>query len=387
MTEAAGLSRFNRTAGALSGVAWLGIALFGLVVTAGVVELVGWYIGNGTTASLSSGFAGIGDNWAPFRAAQAFVHWLPPAGAYAGDPNNAHPLPQILLVFVPLVFLPVSLARLIGSLACALFSVAALRLWAGPSPAERRAVWPALLAPPLVQLVLIDHLQAATGLAALSLAVWAQRRERWFLAGAAMAVAIERPGSALPILAMLAVASRGSPRRILAAVGGAAVVLVPICAASFAWDPGWVSHYLDNLRGYRMAGVPLLAIEFGGSSAFIVMQIGLATLAAWLTVTGPRGPLDLDRAALVCGLSLLTTPEQGLYSGIVLLPSLVRLGSRSGLSAAPWMLSGLAWLATLWLWPLLSGPSRGQGIAWLTLISFGLLVGTFPLARRTRISA
>lgn len=74
---------------------------------------------------------------------------------------------------MPLALLPTAWARLLGTLACALRVGLGLRLWVGPSRAARRAVWPALLSLPLAELLVINHLQAAVGLAALSLAVWA----------------------------------------------------------------------------------------------------------------------------------------------------------------------------------------------------------------------
>lgn len=358
-----------------------GGAGFVLLAAAGTIELALAIAGpssQGLTAYFTTYF---GDNWDPLNSAYGFVHWLPARDWYAGHPPDAHPLPHNLLLFVPFALLPTAWARLLGTVLCAVLVTAGLMLWTGPSRTARRALWPALLSLPVAELLIINHLQAATGLAALSLAVWAQRRDRWGLAGAALAVALLRPGSALPIAVMLLVSGWKQPHRLLQAALGGTEVLAPLLAASFIWDPNWIGDYLANLSHYHLGGAALIAVRLAGPGGFVLLLLVVTAVAGWLALGSAGRPLDLDRTAFVLALCIFSTPFQSVYSGVLVLPAMVRLGSRPGFAAVPWVLSGLAWLAALVVWPIMVGPDRGAAVADLGLVAFWLLIGAYPLLR------
>src|SRR6202011_6399973 len=114
-----------------------------------------------------------------------------------------------------------------------------LWLWQEGDRGVRIALWPVLISLPALHALITDHLFSAIGLLALSLALWAQRRDRWYLVGAAAAFAMIRFTNALPVIAMLLVGAWGSPRRSLRALGAGIVVLAPLVGITSWLDPSW----------------------------------------------------------------------------------------------------------------------------------------------------
>lgn len=141
-------------------------------------------------------------------------------------------------------------------------------------------------------------------------------------------MALLRPGSALPIGVMLLVSGWGQRRRLLIAAAGGGAVLAPLLAASFLWDPNWVTDYLGNLSHYHMGGAALIATRLAGPAGCVLLQLGVVAIAAWLARGSAGRPLDLDRTAFVLALCIFSTPFQSVYSGVLVLPALVRLGAR-----------------------------------------------------------
>lgn len=104
---------------------------------------------------------------------------------------------------LPLAALPDPVAAVIGRCIAALALFFGLWVWQEGEVRVRVALWPVLLSLPALHDIYVDHWLAAVGLASLSIALWAQRHGRWYVAGAAVAIGASRLGNALPVIAML----------------------------------------------------------------------------------------------------------------------------------------------------------------------------------------
>jgi hypothetical protein len=347
--------------------------LFALASAAGgIVVVTYWAAGQG---SFPAYLTWSGDNGHVLQTVRRLSAGAPPSIAYQGM-GAGYPMPHELLFFLPISALPLQVLPLVWWVACLVLVLGALMLWADGSAAHRHAIWPAL-----VSMVVLDahtHLLAVVGLAALSLAIWAQRRDRWVLVGMAVAIAVMRGGNLLPILAMLAIAAWGRPSRLLVAGAAGAAVMAPAMLLAFIWDPHWPADYISNLRSYTWAGLPLVLVLIGGMPAFAAFQLAVIAAACWLAKSQAGKPLSLDRAALALALTFLSMPEVGAYSALFVLPALVRVGGRPGLAVVPWMASGVAWVGAALLL-VSNGPIA---IAELTALGFWLLLNVYPLLRK-----
>src|SRR5258708_10463221 len=198
------------------------------------------------------------------RAAAAPLHGQSSYPWY-GDGVNLGYAQQSTALLLPLAAIPVSLAEILTRLSTLALMAGVIYGWArGPDGSV--PAWAALFlfSIRVVSLLRLDQMMSVGGLAALSLAVWAQRRDLWLLAGVAVALGLARTTNALPILTMLAVAGWGRPRRLLNGVAGMAVVLVPLTLVAQARDPHWVADYLHNVSIYNARGlVQLTPAIFG----------------------------------------------------------------------------------------------------------------------------
>jgi len=131
--------------------------------------------------------------------------------------------------------------------------------WAYSSRGFPRFLVPVMLSVPALQVLNLGQLRSGLGLLGLTIAIFAQRRERWLLVGAGLGIASLRISNALPAAVMIGVGLWGRPKAILRTAAGAAIVLLPLCGLAFT---------------------------------------GLDTLFCALLVWRDRGrPLNLDRAA------------------------------------------------------------------------------------------
>jgi hypothetical protein len=315
-----------------------------------------------------------------------FVHGIPGPPWYGPGFSNAWPPPHEVLLS-PLALLSYDGAHVVSLILTGVLVVAAVVLWSSdrfglPGPSGRlRVAWPILLCAPLFAVIWIDQLQAALGLAALSLAIWAQRRDKWWLVGIAASVGMIRVLNAIPILCILLLGGWRKPRQLGIALGAAAIFMAPLLFISYLWDHTFVTDYIAGITAYPFNGPPKAVLHsIGPWGIGVLMLIGCA-VGVFLLRTDAGRPLDPGRAALTMGFTLWLAPVGGLYPAIFALPVLIRLGMRQGFSAVPWIAAAGPWLAILAVSPWLLGPDPGMSLNFVSFIDYGLLLLAYPLLR------
>ena len=306
-------------------------------------------------------------------------HW------YGAGFSNAWPPPHEVLL-APLALLPYDAAHVASAILTAALMVLVVALWsgntkAGGSTARPSISWPILLSAPVFAVVWIDQLQAAVGLAGLSLAIWAQRREKWWLVGTAAAVGLIRPLNAIPVLCILLLGGWGKPRQLGIALGAATTFMAPLLAISYLWDHTFVTDYIAGITAYPFNGTPKAVVHSAGPWGLGVLMLIGCGVALWLVRKNAGRPLDPGRAALAMGLTVPLAPLGGLYPAIFTLPALIRLGTRSGFAAVLWIAAAGPWLIILALSPWLLGSDPGLTLNFVSFIDYGLLLLAYPLLR------
>jgi len=271
-------------------------------------------------------------------------------------------------------------------LATAVLMVFAVLLWSRDrvTPAAAgwsRIAWPILLSAPVFAVIWIDQLQAAVGLAALSLAIWAQRREKWWLVGIAASIGMIRLLNAIPVLCILLYAGWRKPRQLGIAVGAAAAFMAPLLAISYLWDRTFITDYIAGVTAYPFNGPPKAVVHSIGPWGIAVLLLIECGAALWLVRRDAGRPLDPGRAALAMGLTVSLAPVGGLYPAIFVLPALIRLGMRPGFSALPWIAAVAPWVVMLVVSPRLLGPDPGLTLNFVSFIDYGLLLLAYPILR------
>jgi len=353
----------------------LRLVVLALLALAGTFVLVrSWMLIEASGRALGGPVPGLGvETIQACQVDSAIVHH---SGGYASFAFNAYPLPYEL-VLTPLCVLPEAAWQVLAVALTLALALVALRLWTDDGISA--AFWLAVLSPVLVEMVQVDQIFTAIGLFGISLAVWAQRRERWIWLGVAAAIALIRPINAAPVLLMLALQSR--PRDLLKSVAAAVAVAVAPAAVSWVLDPAWVQHYLHLLATYRIAGIPQLVARAWGGTGLLVLSTLAAVVGGLLAGRpGPR-PANLDRAALALALSVVATPLQGLYVGAMALPGIVRLASRRDGGWIAWIAVGASWAGILLASGLLLGPNPAAAYPFLSVIGYWLVLNAYPLAR------
>lgn len=357
---------------------WLRIS-FLVLAAAGVVVL----LQNSSPGSAHQPFWRLTDPWEMrnhLEAARAIL-FGPSLHQWYASGNTTGYAPPFELLAVPLALLPDPVAAIVGRCLVAAALGASLWLWQEGDREVRIALVPVLICLPALHALITDHLFSAIGLLALSLALWAQRRDRWYLVGVAAAVAMIRFTNALPVLAMLVVGAWGSPRRSLRALGAGIVVLAPLIAITTWLDPTWPADYIHSLSFYPLAGWPRLAAAAGGGFGVAMLQVAVAAVCVFLVRKQAGRPLDPDRTALGLALTIVSAPGEGPYTGIFTLPALARVGGRPGLEALPWFASAAAWAALVVAGLLYAGPYWQSAWALFTLVSTWFLLHGYALLR------
>ena len=339
---------------------------------------------------------GLGKNWTIFTTGFDFhpiweleiwlVRGLPGPRWYGAGFSNAWPPPHEVLL-APLAFLSYDGAHVASLLLTAALMVFAVVLWSSdrfglPGPSGRlRVAWPILLSAPLVAVIWIDQLQAALGLAALSLAIWAQRRDKWWLVGIAASVGMIRVLNAIPILCILLLGGWRRPRQLGIALGAAAAFMAPLLFISYLWDHTFITDYIAGITAYPFNGPPKAVVHSIGPWGIGVLMLVGCAVGIFLLRKNAGRPLDPGRAAVTMGFTLWLAPLGGLYPAIFALPALIRLGMRQGFSAVPWIAAAGPWLAILAVSPWLLGPDPGMTLNYVSFIDYGLLLLAYPLLR------
>jgi hypothetical protein len=285
---------------------------------------------------------------ADFNAFFVGVHSFAGGGGpspYSLDPPLFYPAPYVVLLS-PLGLLSAGLALVAARVLGAALLAAVIWGWTSASP-RRWDGWLLALSLPAVALVFLSQLPTALGLAALSLAVWAQRREMWVLAGALLAIGLIRLTNGPAVLAMLLVGAGWRWRALAALLGGAAAVLLVLGVAAWIWDPHWVGEYAVAVGRYSYTGpVWLAAQRIGGTFGPLVLLLASAAIAAWMVRRSAGRPLDVDSAAAVLALTTLTATFPAVYAAVFAIPGLVRASLVPGLRpiiplavVLPWVLA------------------------------------------------
>ena len=311
-----------------------------------------------------------------FTSGQGDPYW------YGRGISNAWPPPHEV-AFAPLSYLPWNVAQLVSVALCAALMAFTMVLWSKRERwyTLRSSLWPMLLSAPVFAVVWIDQLQAVVGLAALSLALWAQRTNRSWLVGVAAAFGMIRVANAIPVLVILLLSFWGKPKQLGIAVGSALLAMAPLVAISFLWDPHWVTDYIDGISAYPFNGTAKLASQSLGYPGLGLLALISSAVAIWLIRRDIGGRLDPGRSALAMGITVLVAPLGGLYCGIFVLPALTRLGLRRGFWMVPWIAAVVPWVVILGLSPLLLGRDPGLTLNVISFLDFGLLLLAYPLLR------
>lgn len=342
------------------------------------------------------GPSGISGAWAQdlvttWQAAHALVSGRS-AYPWFGDHVDLPYSPPFVVLVSPMGLLPEAPALVVTTILSALLAALTLAAW------DRARLWPLLVSAPMLSLLRDDKLQIAQELAAVSLLLWLARRERWFLAGMAAALALGRTPNGVPVICLVALAAWGHPERLLKALAGAAAILVPLAAVSFLWDPSWPADYARNLSGYSASGPLAIAYNLAGglasavagpgaravfAHAALAVLPGLCALAAVLIGWRNRGnPPDLDQGALALAISMLGAPLPALYAAVVALPAVLRLARRPGLGGLPWLVAALPWALVLGLTPVFLGPAWQPAYDEATILLAAIfLLSALPLLR------
>ncbi|MDQ6709214.1 MAG: DUF2029 domain-containing protein [Candidatus Dormibacteraeota bacterium] len=301
---------------------------------------------------------------------------------YGRGISNPWPPPHEVF-FAPLSYLSIPAMRAITIVLCAAVIVLTIALWSKREGlfSLRSGLWPMLLSAPVFAVIWIDQLQAAVGLLALTLAFWAQRRERWWLVGVAAAFGMIRVANAVPVLVILLLSFWGRPKQLAIAIGAGSLAMAPLVAISFLWDPHWIQDYIAGISAYPFNGTAKLASHSFGYPGLAVLALVTSAMAIWLTRRGFGRRLDPGRAALAMGITVLVAPLGGLYCAIYVLPALVRLGMRRGFWMVPWIAAIVPWVAVLLVSPLLLGSDPGLTLNFISFLDFGLLLLAYPLLR------
>ena len=318
------------------------------------------------------------------RAAAALLHGHSSYPWY-GDSVNLGYAQQYTAMLVPLAALPLDIAEMATRLISLALMVGVIYGWAR-GPGGEVPPWAVvfLFSLPVVSLLRLDQMMSVLGLAALSVAIWAQRRDLWFVAGLALAVGLSRTTNALPILTMVAISGWGRPRRLLRGLLGMGVVLVPLTIVAQVWDPNWVSDYLHNVSIYNAVGLVKLARALFGFPGPVALE-ALVCLGAALLAWRDRGrPLDLDRTALALSLGVLSTIISTYYVAIYALPALIRLARRPGFAALPWAATTAPWLVILICAPVILSPAPIFPTGLLPSMVLVMVAAAYPLLRTNR---
>ncbi len=226
-------------------------------------------------------------------------------------------------------------------------------------------LWPLMLAAPAVLLTLALGQTALIFTALLVLALEAIRRERYLLAGLAIAAMTLKPqlGLAIPV----ALIAGGYWRVILWATVGTALILV----SSAIW-PGvdYWPHFFDAMRSsvqhMRASILPAMMVTTYGTATMaglehdaaltIQIAISLAAAGALAWIWASRAAFDVKAAALAFAV-LLVTPYAIYYELVFAIAGLIYLARAGSLDTrAPQVMAALIWLAPVAGLAMLRGP-------------------------------
>ena len=306
------------------------------------------------------------------------------AKPFYGSGRGAVYPPQFVVLMAPFGLVDGSAARVLSVLLTALLVVVVALAWSRDRGQWRAGAIPLLLAAPAVMAVRLDHTMSVVGLAALTAAIFAHRRGRWYLFGMASAVALCRPANAIPVVVMMGVAIIPRPLAFLRAALGGALVLGLLTLVAYAWDPTWPADYQASIRQFHLVGfVRLAEIAFGSAASYLL--IVLLSLPA--AVAGWRNrdrALDLDRVSLLMAATVVIANGGGLYVAVFCLPAALRLSLRPAMALSAWVFATVPWLAILALSPVLLSNDPGRAAPYISAMALTLPLAALPLLRRPR---
>jgi hypothetical protein len=262
--------------------------------------------------------------------------------------------PPYLVAFAPLALLKLEVAGLVARAVAAGLLVAVVVGWAHRRRPVPPLAWLLCLSLPAVQAVFLGQVTSAVGLTAFSLAIWAQRRDRWVLVGVAMGVGCLRLANAIPLIAILLVGGWRKPAALGRALLAALAVLAPMVILVLLWDPDWTSSFLTEVGGYPFGFLTLVGSSSRPAVLVIVLSLVAVTAAFWVR-TNAGMPLGLDRSAGALALGVAAAPMSSVYTFVFLLPALTRLAARRDQPAMPLLAFVVPWVLAV------SPPVAGFG--------------------------
>ena len=291
--------------------------------------------------------------WAP---AYGLVHGVSGSHFYGrGVAGVSLYPPPFEVALAPLGLLSLDAAHVVTLPLTALLVMGSVLAWSRAPDGYPRWVAPLILSAPVVAVVLVNNLMSALGLAALTVAIFAQRQNRWLIVGIASAVALERTINAVPVVAMLAIGAWGQPRHLARALVGGLLVIVPLGLAAFAWDPRWPQDYVATTSQFHYVGPIELARAGFGLGGAIALVGGLTAAGVLLALPRRGRGVDLDRVALVLALTVVISDIAGAYAAVFALPAVARLAARPGMSLVAWSFAFIPWLVKMVSIPALLG--------------------------------
>jgi hypothetical protein len=184
----------------------------------------------------------------------------------------AYPLFAVLPA-VPLGLISFSSAQQICLWGGIGLAVATVWLWCGSIGYRFGIVMCAtVLAAPPISLGIILRQPTVLYLFLLALTAYFFKRERYFLAGIAGALASAKPQLAIFVLGPLAIYTLIDWKKRKGFIFSTALTIVTLCGLSFAWEPSWFSHWIATVKAYGNYG---RFIEFYNWGLFLPIYLWL----------------------------------------------------------------------------------------------------------------
>ena len=271
---------------------------------------------------------------------------------YTGSDHNIEYPAVTSAQYLPFALLPAGLDYPLTLTLSAAVILATLRMWGGTMALRKHWLYALMLAPPVVSLIRLDQLNAAIGLALLTLAGIAQRRNRPWLLGITVALSLSRPTNAVPVLVALLITTGFRRPRLLAAT-----ILIPtawlgvLSLVAYRWDPNWIQHTMAAAPLRGLAGLPAFIREVYGATA-VTLMIPLSGVVAGLIAWHARGKgMSEDLLAGLLAMSVVTSQLGGAYVGVFALPAVIRVARNASNSNWIWapvlLYSGLVLVAEI----------------------------------------
>jgi hypothetical protein len=245
----------------------------------------------------------------------------------------AYPI-YVVFFTAPVVFLSFAQAQLWVSVALAALTAISVVVWMDilrwkpPRTLGAAIVLFVLTSPQVVQGLRLRQLGLLVGFL-IAIAVWCIVKNRFFLAGVALALSTIKPQMTVLVLGWFVLWGTGSwprRRRFLAGFGGALATLV---IAGQIMLPGWIKYFAEGMIAYRryVGATSLIRVAAGnltGITVSILTVLGLAVLGWKKRAVEPQSP-EFQRvlSAFLVASSLILPLVSPFNQVLLLMPALI----------------------------------------------------------------